>query len=265
LLDSPLTGLDGRHTAWWLDLLGQLSRGHRFMAGRRVTLVIAGRPAGDLEPFAPEGPPGPRPLRVVVLDPGHGGDDAGTTAGGVVEKDLALALARLLKVEIERRLHARVLLTREDDRGVPTDQRAQFANRARADLVLSLHFDGFSSPLARGATAYCPPATFGSAGAAEPGGAIPVLPWRDVATRHAVRSRELADDILSALELRGQGPTRLREILPATLLGVNAPGLMLECATLTSEADRARVTEPQGLAELAATIADGIEAFRRSE
>ncbi len=48
LLDSPLTGLDARHTVWWLDLLGQLSRGHRFMAGRRVTLVAT---ADDLRPW----------------------------------------------------------------------------------------------------------------------------------------------------------------------------------------------------------------------
>lgn len=48
LLDSPLTGLDARHTSWWLDLLGQLSRGHSFMAGRRVTLVVT---ADDLRPW----------------------------------------------------------------------------------------------------------------------------------------------------------------------------------------------------------------------
>jgi N-acetylmuramoyl-L-alanine amidase len=92
-----------------------------------------------------------------------------------------------------------------------------------------------------------------------------VLPWRDVATRHAVQSRELAEDLLSSLELRGLGPTRLRELLPYALLGVNAPGLMLECATLTSEADRSRVTGTQGLTELAASIVDGIEAYARGK
>ena len=48
LLDSPLTGLDARHTAWWLDMLGQLSRGHACMAGRCVTLVVT---ADDLRPW----------------------------------------------------------------------------------------------------------------------------------------------------------------------------------------------------------------------
>lgn len=237
-------------------------------AAGQVALVFTDREREDFEAFAPEGPPGPRALKVVVLDPGHGGSEAGAAAAGLVEKDLTLSLARVLKIEIERRLAVRVVLTREDDRDLSLDQRAERANRARADLVLSLHFDGFTGPGARGATAYCPPATFGSSLASErmaPSGAIAVLPWRDVATRHAVRSRELAEDLLSSLDLRGQGPTRLREILPCPLLGVNAPGLMLECATLTSDADRERLQREGALNELAASIVEGIEAYRRGE
>ena len=240
-------------------------------AARRLVLELLSVAPPGAEPFAPEGPRGPRDLRVVVLDPGHGGNDPGVIAGDAVEKALALDLAALLKIELERRLRVRVVLTRDDDRSLSADQRAEIANRARADLVLSLHFDGFPAPRARGATAYCPAATF--AAAAEPAreGGVPrsqplsLLPWRDVALRHAVESRSLADAVLSALELRGQGPTRFRERLGVPLLGVNAPGLVLECATLTSPADRARVQQPAGLRELAATIAEGVQAWQRNE
>lgn len=48
LLDSPLTGLDVRHMMWWLGLLDQLSRGHSFLDGRRMTLVAT---ADDLRPW----------------------------------------------------------------------------------------------------------------------------------------------------------------------------------------------------------------------
>ncbi len=235
-------------------------------AGRRVTLVFEPAASPQLQPFAPEGPAGPRPIRVVVLDPGHGGTDAGVTVEGAVEKDLTLKLARLVKVELERRMRARVVLTREDDQVLTEAQRAERANQARADLVISLHFDGLPGSRARGATAYCPPATF-VPGGRDPafGGPIPLIPWRDVALRHAVAARELSEDVLSALELRAQGPARLREILPYPMLGVNAPGLLLECATLTSDADRARVMAPRGLADLASTIAEGIEAWQRNE
>jgi len=234
--------------------------------GRRVTLAFETAPSGGLERFAPEGPSGPRAIHVVVLDPGHGGTDLGVTVRGAIEKDLTLQLARLVKTELERRMRTRVVLTRDDDRELTGAQRAERANQARADLVISLHFDGLPEGRARGATAYCPPATFVTTGR-EPaaGGPIPLIPWRDVALRHAVAARELSGDLLSALELRAQGPTRLREILPYPMLGVNAPGLLLECATLTSDADRARVTAPHGLAELAATIAEGIEAWQRNE
>jgi N-acetylmuramoyl-L-alanine amidase len=184
----------------------------------------------------------------------------------VVEKHLALALARALRPELERRLHVRVLLTRDADVEMSTDGRAEAANRARADLVLSLHFDGVPGTLARGLTAYCPPATFGATVAAfAPGVPSPVeiLPWRDVATRHAVRAREIAEAVMATVELRGAGPARMRETLAYPLLGVNAPGLMLECATLTSPDDLRRVRSPQGLAELAAAIAEGIESWQR--
>jgi N-acetylmuramoyl-L-alanine amidase len=224
-----------------------------------ATLLISRASTPDFDAFAPEGPPGPRAVRVIVLDPGHGGGDPGVIVSGAIEKNLTLSLARELARALGKRLRARVILTRTDDRSMTVQERAERANRAHADLVISLHFDGGPASAARGVCAYCAPATFGGASGDE--GLL--LPWRDVATRHAVRSRELAEAVLSAFELRGLGPARLREILPYTLLGVNAPGLMLECATLTSDADRARVLSASGISTLAGAIAAGIDAYTR--
>lgn len=232
----------------------------------RVTLFLGEGEGGGLEAFAPEGPSGPRQLRVVVLDPGHGGADAGVTSENLIEKDLTLQLARLVRTELARRLTARVILTREDDRALTVHERAERANRARADLVVALHFDGFASGEARGATAFCPPATF--AGADEGGGMeaeLGLLPWRDVSTRHAVLSRELSERILASLELQSLGPTRLREVLPQTLLGVNAPGIMLECGMLTSPVDRERIASQGAMLRLASAIASGIVSYERRE
>ena len=89
--------------------------------------------------------------------------------------------------------------------------------------------------------------------------------WRDVAARHAVESRALADAVTAAFEERGLGPARVRERLPVPLLGVNAPGILLECATLTSAEDLARVSAPEGLRALASAIADGVLAWGRHE
>lgn len=226
----------------------------------RATLVLA-RSGAALQPFAPESPAGPRAMRVVVLDPAHGGDDAGVQADGAVEKTLALDLAKRVAAELERR-GVRAVLTRADDRALTAAARAEIANRARADVVVSLHFDGFQSPRSHGAIVYCPSASF----AETPGAAASGLtPWRDVATRHAPQARALAEALATSFESAAQGPARVRERLTQSLLGVNAPGVTLECATLTNPSDRVRVSSDAGMQALATAITDGLLAWQRHE
>ena len=84
-------------------------------------------------------------LNKVVLDPGHGGYDHGTTGrSGVVEKELVLDVAARLGKLIEQRLGADVVFTRSDDSFVALEDRARMANELRADLFLSIHAN--SSP-----------------------------------------------------------------------------------------------------------------------
>jgi N-acetylmuramoyl-L-alanine amidase len=85
-------------------------------------------------------------LTRVVIDPGHGGHDHGTTGpGGVVEKDLVLDVARRLGTLLHERLGAEVIYTRNDDVFIPLEERTAIANQHRADLFLSIHAN--SSPL----------------------------------------------------------------------------------------------------------------------
>src|SRR5947208_376630 len=78
-------------------------------------------------------------MNIVCFDPGHGGDDEGQGAvGGVAEKDLVLALARLAGNACRER-HWQVSLTRIDDRDVPNQQRSFRANRTGATCFISLH------------------------------------------------------------------------------------------------------------------------------
>jgi N-acetylmuramoyl-L-alanine amidase len=226
-------------------------------AGDAVALDFLRPWRAGLEDFAFESRPAR--VRVIVLDPGHGGPDAGVSAGGDVEKDLTLALARLLRGELAARLGAQVVLTREDDRPLAPEERAEIANRAHADLVLSLHFDAVPGTSRSGATAWYPPAEVGAReGPAAPRAPLSLLPWREVALRRAALGRAAAEAILGALDAAGEGPVRLRERLMAPLLGVDAAGVMLDCATLSAASDRARVEDPRGLQELAAAIAAGV-------
>ena len=253
----------------------------RDAGGHQVTVEIA-RSAGEgFEAFAPEALSLPSGTPTVVIDAGHGGADPGVEAGGLSEKRLTLELARLLRDELERRGIARVLLTRDEDRSLPAQQRAETANHARADLFLSLHFDGFPAARSRGITAWCPPslaavpqepvaappARPGARGRVREGGRAPLvlIPWREAALHHAARSRALAEAVRSTFVLRDLGPVRVREVMVEPLAGIDAPGIMLECGTLTAPADAERLRRPAGLRAIAETLADAVAAWRRSQ
>ena len=82
----------------------------------------------------------PPHVYTIVIDPGHGGRDAGCSGAHSEEKVLALALATATARRLEaRRDDVRVLLTREADVFVPLHERAAVANRAQADLFVSIH------------------------------------------------------------------------------------------------------------------------------
>ena len=72
-----------------------------------------------------------------MLDPGHGGSASGTVAGGLTEKELALDIAVRVRELLSDRY--RVAMTREADIDVELDRRSGIANRAGADLFVSIH------------------------------------------------------------------------------------------------------------------------------
>jgi len=79
-------------------------------------------------------------VRLVVIDPGHGGEDEGAHGpGGIEEKNLTLKLALMLKSELAKDRTLRVVLTRESDTQVELGKRAALANHLHADLFISIH------------------------------------------------------------------------------------------------------------------------------
>ena len=102
-------------------------------------------PAGDdatgSRSFVQPRPPGNLP--VVVVDPGHGGIDTGTTGYGKVEKTITLAFAGILKEQLEETGLYHVVLTRQDDRFVSLSDRVATARANEADLMVSIHVNAF--------------------------------------------------------------------------------------------------------------------------
>jgi len=95
-------------------------------------------------------------IRTVVIDAGHGGRDLGCLGGHHQEKELALSIALKLGDYLEdRRDDIRVLYTRDRDVFVPLHRRASMANRAQADLFISIHCNALpAAPRAHGSETY---------------------------------------------------------------------------------------------------------------
>jgi N-acetylmuramoyl-L-alanine amidase len=98
---------------------------------------------------------GPTRLRMVALDPGHGGAEVGAEGrNGLVEKELVLSIARRLREILQERLGLQVILTRDGDRDLALDERTALANNNKADLFISIHADASPSRDATGSSVY---------------------------------------------------------------------------------------------------------------
>ncbi|MBM3556157.1 MAG: AMIN domain-containing protein, partial [Alphaproteobacteria bacterium] len=122
----------------------------------------ADRPKADAEPPSPSKipprtvrKPEPPPRHVVALDPGHGGVDPGTIgATGAYEKNVTLAIAHEARRHLEASGRFKVIMTRSDDTFVPLGERVAIAQRAKAELLISLHADSIASATTRGGSVY---------------------------------------------------------------------------------------------------------------
>ncbi|HPJ96503.1 MAG TPA: N-acetylmuramoyl-L-alanine amidase [Syntrophales bacterium] len=94
--------------------------------------------------------------KIIILDPGHGGDDPGAVGkNGTREKDVVLAISRRLKKTLDRHGFFQAYLTRDGDYYVPFDERLQIAREYGADLFVSIHADAARNREARGSSVYC--------------------------------------------------------------------------------------------------------------
>lgn len=116
------------------DLSGSVTIEGTSQNDRRLRIEIApvkGKKSGS---------DGRQPL--IVIDPGHGGQDPGTISpDGVQEKDIVLEYARILRGKLQQSGKYQVVLTRDDDRYIKLRQRSEIARKENASLFISLHAD----------------------------------------------------------------------------------------------------------------------------
>ncbi|TDB59454.1 N-acetylmuramoyl-L-alanine amidase AmiC [Photorhabdus khanii] len=95
-----------------------------------------------------------RPI-VIMLDPGHGGEDPGAIGKYKTrEKDVVLQIARRLRTIIQREPGMKVYMTRNEDVFIPLKVRVAKARKMRADLFVSIHADAFTNRAARGSSVF---------------------------------------------------------------------------------------------------------------
>lgn len=220
------------------------------------------RPRGHLNMTAPEGlrdVSRPVEVRTVVLDPGHGGDEPGKVGTrGTLEKEINLDLARELARLLERR-DLRVVLTRDDDRMLGLDERAEIANKAGGDIFLSIHANGWFNGEARGIETFFLDPT----GAAAGGGDELFVPWEQAQHRHLGQSSVLAEIVQQKLiERTGAADRGVRRGGFRVLRGVDMPAVLVETGFLSNRNEERNLRDKGYRRRLAEALAAAVIEFR---
>ena len=242
-------------------------------ARRSTVTVELGSAVGDVK-VTEAGTPG-RPI--VALDPGHGGRDPGAkgVSGSTNEKDLTLAFARELRDELASRGRVRVAMTRDDDRYLTLDQRAEIARRLGASAYLSLHIDSAPNPLARGATVYSLSDVASDSEAARLAdkenrdeglssvadgsvrGMLSDLALREQMNASASLAERLVRKSAGRYELRPE-PHRFADF--RVLRHAEVPAVLFEAGYISNSDDEALLLQPEKRAQIVLALAQAIEA-----
>lgn len=243
----------------------------------RLELPEAGAAVG-LPPVSGPQDPG-RPL--VVIDAGHGGHDPGASGAAVKEKTLTLALARALREELLRGGGVRVALTRDDDRFLALDERAEIARQLGADLFLSIHADSAGEKEGvTGASVYTLSATASSEAAArfaarensaDSVNGVPLANQNEAINAILVelsqrRAQAQSDEFASLILREGEGtlsfhPQAQRSAALVVLKSPDLPSALFEAGFVSNPEEAGRLASPEGQLRFAEAMARAIRVY----
>jgi len=187
-------------------------------------------------------------MMAVVIDPGHGGENTGTVAGELVEKDITLMLAQALALSLHD-LPVSYHLTRYGDDELSLLERGQIAEKYGADLVVSIHVNAHAVERFHGLEAYHWPGSYAAKIGAD--AMADVCPKRLRAARVVVARRPDSAD------------SRWLENPRAVLSAFKAPTILAECGYSTNPNDNEYLLDKWGRAEVVSCLRSGIVAALR--
>jgi N-acetylmuramoyl-L-alanine amidase len=209
-------------------------------------------------------------LKVIALDPGHGGKDAGKSNDryGINEKTMALDTALRVKKLLEAAGY-KVVMTRTDDRQLAPDKatdfqrRAEVATRAKADLFLSLHYNSVATrpESVTGVEIYTmtPQSQFSTADNRNDDGMVKVLnPGNENDHWNALLGYFVHREMLRGLQVSDRGLKRARW---AVLRLVECPAILVESGYLSNNGEARKIATPEYRQKIAESIADGVAAY----
>jgi N-acetylmuramoyl-L-alanine amidase len=228
------------------------------------------------------------------VDPGHGGVETGAIGPSKAqEKDVALDLARRLKAHLQQDPSVGVVLTRDEGRLVPLDERTAIANHNHADLFLSIHLNSSKRKQAYGAETYFlspeasdddartvaalenraydsagsasrPPAGGGAGAPIETEPGLNLVLWDLAQNEYLAESGRLAESIQS--EMNALAGTRNRGVRQApfrVLMGATMPAVLVEVGFLSNPEEDASFRKDEHKAKVVEAIARAIAQFRQ--
>ncbi len=177
--------------------------------------------------------------KVIVVDPGHGGVDPGAIGfSGLQEKVVTLAVGQNLESLLQG-AGASVIMTRTGDQSVSNTKRVEIANKARADLFVSIHANAFTSPDANGTETYYYENNENSAAS-------------------KFLAQAIQGEFLSTLGLRDRG---VKEKNFFVLTNSEMPAVLVEMAFLTNQKEEELLRDAKTQKILAEALFRGIESY----
>jgi N-acetylmuramoyl-L-alanine amidase len=214
----------------------------------------------------------------IVIDAGHGGHDSGTLGvDGIQEKDVVLDVALRVGKMLHERLGAEIIYTRSDDTFIPLETRTAMANKAQADLFLSIHANSSPDPSARGVEVYylnftSDPTALDVAARENAVAGESIHQLSDLVKKIALKdkiaeSREFAADVEGSLFTgltKGNAGLRDRGVKKApfvVLIGANMPSILAEISFVTNARDAEQLREPEYRQRVAESLFNGVARY----
>jgi N-acetylmuramoyl-L-alanine amidase len=189
--------------------------------------------------------PAPALPKLIVVDAGHGGKDAGAASKRFDYEEKALTLQTALAIcRHLNELGYKTQLTRSSDAFIPLEKRAEMANELNADLFVSIHYNFSANEEAKG---------------------IEIFTYHEAKTptsKRVIVSKEVGHEVLKSLVRETKATSRgLKEANFAVIRETKMPAILIEAGFLSNAVERKKLRDPTYLELIALGIAKGVDRY----